>query len=166
MGDVGGERRAYASIEEAILRRDRDAWFVIHDEDFEIVPVRDWPEGGVRGREAGWDFNMRVRDSFEWVQGEIERVDAGPDKVLGHPRYDLRGAGSGAEVEWVQWFVATVREGKILRMQWFTDGVEAREPLSCRSSRFGREAAIRFAWKAVAEARQLAVAQALGRAGA
>ena len=24
--------------EEAILRRDRDAWFAIHDEDFEIVP--------------------------------------------------------------------------------------------------------------------------------
>ena len=40
--------------EEALLRRDRDAWFAIHDEDFEIVPVRDWPEGGVRGREAAW----------------------------------------------------------------------------------------------------------------
>jgi ketosteroid isomerase-like protein len=24
--------------EEALLRRDRDAWFAIHDEDFEIVP--------------------------------------------------------------------------------------------------------------------------------
>ena len=118
--------------EEAILRRDRDAWFAIHDEDFEIVPVRDWLEGAVRGREAGWDYNMRVRDSFEWGQGETERVDAGPDKVLGHPRYDLRGAGSGAEVEWEQWFVATVREGRILRMQWFTDRAEALEAAGLR----------------------------------
>jgi ketosteroid isomerase-like protein len=113
--------------EEALLRRDRDAWFAIHDEDFEIVPVRDWPEGGVRGREAGWDFHMRILDSFEWEAIEVERVDAAADKVLAHLRSDARGVGSGAEVELDQWFVTTVREGKILRLQWFTDGVEARE---------------------------------------
>ena len=106
---------------EALLRRDRDAWFAIHDEEFEIVPVRDWPEGGVRGREAAWDFSMRIRDSFEWTPIEVERIDAGADKVLGHPRYDLRGVGSGAEVEYEQWFVATVRTGSILRLQWFSD---------------------------------------------
>ena len=111
--------------EEALLRRDRDAWFAIHDEDFEIVPVRDWPEGGVRGREAGWDFHMRILDSFEWVPVEVERVDAGADKVLAHLRYDARGAGSGAEVELDQWFVATVRDGKILCLEWFTDRAEA-----------------------------------------
>ncbi len=51
----------------------------------------------------------------------------GSTKVLVHPRYELRGAGSGAEVEHDYWFVATVREGKILRVRWFTDGFEARE---------------------------------------
>jgi ketosteroid isomerase-like protein len=113
--------------EEALLRRDRDAWFAIHDEDFEIVPVRDWPEGAVRGREAAWDYNMRVRDSFEWVPVETERVDAGPDKVLVHPRYDLRGVGSGAEVEYEQWCVVTVRQGRMLRVQWFSGRAEALE---------------------------------------
>jgi ketosteroid isomerase-like protein len=113
--------------EDAILRRDRDAWFAIHDEEFEIVPVRDWLEGGVRGREAGWDFHMRIRDSFEWGAIKVERVDAGADRVLAHLRSDLRGAGSGAEVELDQWFVTTVRAGKILRLQWFTDRAEARE---------------------------------------
>ena len=54
----------------------------------------------MRGREAGWDFNMRIRDSFEWVSIEVEHVDAGADKVLGHPRAVLRGVGSGAEVEY------------------------------------------------------------------
>jgi ketosteroid isomerase-like protein len=118
--------------EEAILRRDRDAYLALHDEDFEIVPIRDWPEGAVRGREAGWDFSMRIRDSFEWVPVEVERVAAGADKVLVHLRYDARGAGSGAEVELDQWYVATVREGKILRLEWFTDGVEAREAAGLR----------------------------------
>jgi ketosteroid isomerase-like protein len=118
--------------EEAILRRDRDAYLALHDEDFEIVPIRDWPEGAVRGREAGWDFSMRIRDSFEWVPVEFERVAAGADKVLVHLRYDARGAGSGAEVELDQWYVATVREGKILRLEWFTDGVEAREAAGLR----------------------------------
>jgi ketosteroid isomerase-like protein len=113
--------------EEAVLRGDRDAWFAIHDEDFELVPIREWPEGAVRGREAAWELNMRFIDSFEVVPSEVERVDAGADKVLVHPRYDLRGAGSGAEVEHDYWLVATAREGKILRVQWFTNGVEARE---------------------------------------
>ena len=113
--------------EEAVLRGDRDAWFAIHDEDFELVPIREWPEGAVRGREAAWELNMRFIDTFEVVPSEVERVDGGADKVLVHPRYDLRGAGSGAEVEHDYWLVATAREGKILRVQWFTDGVEARE---------------------------------------
>jgi len=113
--------------EEALLRGDRDAWFAIHDEDFEIVPIRDWPETGVRGREAAWNFHMRILESFEWAPIEVERVDAGADQVLVHLRYDARGVGSGAEVGLDQWFVATVRERKILRLQWFTDGVEARE---------------------------------------
>jgi ketosteroid isomerase-like protein len=46
---------------------------------------------------------------------------------LAHLRSDARGVGSGAEVELDQWFVATVREGKILRLQWFTDRIEALE---------------------------------------
>jgi ketosteroid isomerase-like protein len=117
---------------EALLRRDRDAWFAIHDENFEIVPVRDWPETGVRGREAAWDFNMRIRDSFEWTPIEVERVDAGADKVLGHPRYDLRGAGSGVEVELDQWFVATVRQGRIFRLEWFADRAAALEAAGLR----------------------------------
>jgi ketosteroid isomerase-like protein len=118
--------------EEAVLRGDRDAWFAIHDEDFELIPIREWPEGAVRGREAAWELNMRFIDSFEVVPSEVERVDAGADKVLVHPRYDLRGAGSGAEVEHDYWLVATAREGKILRVQWFTDGVEAREAAGLR----------------------------------
>jgi ketosteroid isomerase-like protein len=117
---------------EALLRGDRDAWFAIHDEDYEIVAIRDWPETGVRGREAAWNFNMRIRESFEWTPIEVERIDAGADKVLGHPRYEARGVESGARVELDQWFVATVRQGKIRRLQWFVDRAEALEAAGLR----------------------------------
>jgi 3-oxoacyl-[acyl-carrier protein] reductase len=112
---------------EALLRRDRDAWFAIHDEDYELVPIRDWPETGVRGREPAWNLNMRILDPFEWAPIEVERVDAGADKVWVHPRYEARGASSGAEVELDYWLVATVRQGRILRTQWFVDRDEALE---------------------------------------
>jgi ketosteroid isomerase-like protein len=113
--------------EEALFRADRTTWLAIHDEDFELVNVPEWPEGAVRGREAAWDYNMTVRDSFEWIPIESERVDAGADKVLVHPRYALRGAASGVPVEHDYWLVATVRQGKILRVQWFADHAEALE---------------------------------------
>jgi ketosteroid isomerase-like protein len=112
---------------EALLRGDRDAWFAIHDEDFELMPIRDWPESGARGREAAWNFNMRILESFEWAPIEVERVDAGADKVLVHPRYEARGATSGAQVEHDYWCVATVRQGRIRRVQWFVDRDEALE---------------------------------------
>ena len=112
---------------EALLRGDRDAWFAIHDEDFEIVAIRDWPETGVRGREAAWNFDMRILESFEWAPIEVELVDAEADKVLAHLRYEARGASSGAQVELDQSMVATVRQGRILRVQWFVDRAEALE---------------------------------------
>jgi ketosteroid isomerase-like protein len=96
------------------------------------VPVRDWPEGAVPGREAAWDFNMRIRDSFEGARQRSSAFMPGPTKSWGHPRYDLRGAGSGAEVEHDYWFVATVRQGKILREQWFPDNADAIEAAGLR----------------------------------
>ena len=64
---------------EALLRRDRDAWLAIHDEEFEIVPVRDWPEGAVRGRETGWDFrheDPRQASRILRVQWFTDRAEA------------------------------------------------------------------------------------------
>jgi ketosteroid isomerase-like protein len=40
---------------------------------------------------------------------------------------DLRGRGSGVEVEWRRWCVVTMRNGRILRSEWFLDRAEALE---------------------------------------
>jgi ketosteroid isomerase-like protein len=113
---------------QAVERRDRTAYLALHDDDFEVVNIRDFPEPGVRGPEAAWDFYMTIADAFERVPiADAELVDAGADKVLVHPRYGLCGRRSGADVKFDYSFVATVRQGRILRMQWFADRSEALE---------------------------------------
>jgi ketosteroid isomerase-like protein len=112
---------------EALLRRDRAAWLALHGEDVEAIPIPDWPEPAMRGREV-WDFLVKLMDAFEPIPiGRVEFVDAGADKVLTHQRTDFRGRGSGAEVEFEYWIVSTIQEGQIRRGQWFVDRAEALE---------------------------------------
>jgi ketosteroid isomerase-like protein len=79
---------------DALLRRDRASWLALHDEDMEAIPIREWPESEMRGREAVWDFLVKMIDAWEPVPIEgIEFVDAGTEKVLSHQRADFRGRG-------------------------------------------------------------------------
>ena len=113
---------------EALDRRDLTTWLAVHDEDFEIVPIPDWPEPGVRGAEAAWDFYLETFNLFEgFPVADAEVTDAGADKVLVHYEYDLRGKGSGAGVDFEYWLVAILRQGTILRAQWFAERAEALE---------------------------------------
>jgi ketosteroid isomerase-like protein len=113
---------------EALDRRDLTTWLAVHDEDFELVPTREFPEAGVRGPQAAWDFYLGAFDTVEQVPVvDTEFVDAGADKVLLHYRFDLHGAGSGAEVEFDAWVVVTIRQGRIGRAQWFADRDKALE---------------------------------------
>jgi ketosteroid isomerase-like protein len=120
----------FRRVMEALVRRDRAAWLALHDEDVELVPIREWPEPEVRGREAAWDFMVRLIDAFEPISiadEHVDLVDAGADKILVHQRYPFRGRGSGAEVEFEYWLVVTIQRGKVVRGQWFVDRGEALE---------------------------------------
>jgi ketosteroid isomerase-like protein len=113
---------------EAFRQRDRTTWLSLHDDDFEVINDRDFPEAGVRAPEAAWDHYLKVADAFERVPVQTdELVDAGADKVLAHQQTVVRGRGSGAEVEFDYWLVFTVRQGRIHRTQWFADRVDALE---------------------------------------
>jgi ketosteroid isomerase-like protein len=114
---------------EAFDRRDRAAWLATRDDkDHEVVTSRYWPEAdAVRGREAAWEFYVKVAEAFERLPVDAELVDAGADKVLVHWRHDVRGRASGAEVEINYWIVVTFREGRIVRDEWFADRAEALE---------------------------------------
>jgi ketosteroid isomerase-like protein len=113
---------------EAIDRRDLSSWLAVSDDDLEVVPTRDWPEPGARGPEAAFDWYLQA---FDYIQPfrttDTEFIDAGADKVLLQYRTDLRGRRSGAKFEFRRWCVVTIRDGKLLRGQWFVDQAEALE---------------------------------------
>ena len=68
-----------------------------------------------------------LRDSFESqrrVLGEVE--DLGDDRVLWYTVFCACGRDSGAQIEIEEQHLWTLRNGKILRIQWFHDPDEAR----------------------------------------
>jgi ketosteroid isomerase-like protein len=114
---------------EALDRRDLTSWLAVHDEDYEVVPTRDWPEPGVRGAEAGFNWYVQAFDTLQpFRTADTEFIDAGADNVLlQYHRMDLRGRGSSAKFEFRRWCLVTIRQGKVLRTQWFADHADALE---------------------------------------
>jgi ketosteroid isomerase-like protein len=113
---------------QAIDRRDLTSWLAVLDEDAEVVPTRDWPEPGVRGAEAAFNWYVQAFDTLQpFRTTDTEFIDAGADKVLLQYRMDLRGKGSGAKVEFRRWCVVTMQKARILRAQWFSDRADALE---------------------------------------
>lgn len=112
---------------EAHGRGDRAAWLALHDDDLELNPIPDWPETVVgRGSESVWETYGEFFDLFESVPIEdVEVVDGNGDKVVVNSRYTLRGGASGVDVSFEYWLVITVREGLIVRNDWFADRSEA-----------------------------------------
>ena len=113
---------------EALDRRDLSSWLAVSDEDLEVVPTRDWPEPGVRGAEAAFNWYVQAFDTLQpFRTADTEFIDAGADKVLLQYRIDVRGRRSGAKVEWRRWCVVIMRKGRILRGEWFLERAEALE---------------------------------------
>jgi ketosteroid isomerase-like protein len=59
------------------------------------------------------------------VLGEVE--DLGDDRVLWYTIFSACGRDSGAQIEIEEQHLWTLRDGKILRIQWFHDADEARQ---------------------------------------
>jgi ketosteroid isomerase-like protein len=112
---------------DAFTRRDKVAWCELCDPDVEIVPVGDWPETDIRGREAGWNFLVAADEPWEPGPYEMAEVVDGDDMVVARQRRDLRGKSSGVEVEYDYWLVLTFRNEKAVRAEWFDARREALE---------------------------------------
>jgi ketosteroid isomerase-like protein len=112
---------------EAFAQRDKVAWCELTDPGVEAVPVGDWPEGEIQGRDAVWDF--LVASDEPWEPGPYEVVDAvGGDKaVAAQLQRPLRGKSSGVEVAYDYWAVFTFRGGQVARVEWFDARGEALE---------------------------------------
>jgi ketosteroid isomerase-like protein len=70
----------------------------------------------------------RIRDVYDEVTVTPERIEAvGEDDVLVIARLRGRASGSGVEIDTLQGYVWTVREGVAVRFRWFSDPQQARD---------------------------------------
>jgi ketosteroid isomerase-like protein len=81
--------------------------------------------GTRRGREGWLAAAENLDESFEtWTHVPGEFVDAG-DKVLVITTFRARGRGSSVDLEKYEPHVWTLRDGKVVRFEWFNDRDEA-----------------------------------------
>jgi ketosteroid isomerase-like protein len=91
----------------------------------DLAGVQRGPEGMRRSAEVFWG-------EFDNPHFELhELVDAG-DQVVAWATLRGRGKQSGAEVSWDVWGVWTVRDGRMVRFQTFTDRKAALEAVGLR----------------------------------
>jgi ketosteroid isomerase-like protein len=114
-------------ITDAQNRRDRAAWLIRVHPDAVMIPAREWPENApVRGAEAIWDFYDEVGGTWEDGAFELaEIIDSGADTVVVNTRREARGKASGVGVNFSYWVVTTHRNGKTVRIEWFSNRAEA-----------------------------------------
>ena len=61
----------------------------------------------------------KVFEAWEYWRAEIERIDSECDRVAVAVRYTARGRGSGMEIEGSESALWTLRDGRVVRYEWF-----------------------------------------------
>jgi uncharacterized protein len=121
-------RRAIEAFNGALNRRDPDAMDAYLAPTFEYVATGAVPgTGGVyRGLEGMREF-LGWLDEFSGARAEINELIDAEDQVLVGWTVRGRGKQSGVESGWHFWTLWTVRDGKIVRGEGFTDRADALE---------------------------------------
>jgi ketosteroid isomerase-like protein len=133
-------RRTY----EAFNRRDWDAAFRYLDPDVEFTtPARGPVAGTFRGRDEIQGFLEEMYAAFEARTVEPEEIfESGEQQVAVVVIRRMRPEGSSAEIEARSGALWTIRDGLVASIRVFPSPRKPSKPLGCRSSRFGREAAV------------------------
>jgi ketosteroid isomerase-like protein len=118
--NVENVRRAF----EAWLRGDIDEALAGLDPDIVYKPAQEEAVQGLDAAQASWE-----RWQASWQEQEVtleETIDAG-DHVIQAILFRGRGRGSGIEVEGLFFQVLTIKDGKAVRWEEFSDRAEALE---------------------------------------
>jgi ketosteroid isomerase-like protein len=110
---------------DAFARADKAAWCEVTDPEVEAVPVGDWPEGEIRGRDAVWEFLVAADEPWEGGPFELTETLEDENHVVARMRRDLRGKSSGVEVEYDYWVGFTFADARATRVEWFATREEA-----------------------------------------
>jgi len=120
---------------ETVVRRSIDAWNrddwaaleALWDPDGEIVAPPGWPESGVF---EGWPA---IRRQFERLKGawgderiEVVSMATVGRQLLAHVRWYGHGGASGLELDLEVWMLNSVRDGKLVRVEYHLSEEAAR----------------------------------------
>jgi ketosteroid isomerase-like protein len=128
-GEIQGENvRLVARMYEVLRQENVAGLSEILDPEFEWVnPSYAVHPGTRRGLQGLLKVIENLRESFdhqEFIPREAHMV--GDDRVLWEGVFSARGRDSGVQVEVEEQHLWTLRDGRILRLQWFHDAAEAR----------------------------------------
>lgn len=109
-------------IHQAVERGESPRALGVFDDGVEYVNPPDAVEPGVlRGVDAFERAFATIDETFGGVRIAVEQlIDAG-DRVLVLARLSGRGRTSGVGIDIPQGYVWTIRDGRVVRFQWFND---------------------------------------------
>jgi ketosteroid isomerase-like protein len=112
---------------DAFNRRDRDAWAEIVDAEVVNVPPREWPEPEtIQGVDAVWAFWVDGTEPWGVARFELAELDEIDDeRAIAHIRAEVEGRSSGVPAVWSFWQLLTFRDGRIARIDWYSEREEA-----------------------------------------
>jgi ketosteroid isomerase-like protein len=103
-----------------------DEMFELYDDEIEVVTDPSWPDPSTKGKDAFIRGNDLWREAWEKIELDPQRVEASGDKVLVEGVWDTQGAQSGIGGTIPFGIVLTLRDGLVVRQEWFMDPAEAR----------------------------------------
>lgn len=115
-------------MNEDVVRRIYDAWArddrpgpaELLDPGVEYVNPPGAIEPGTRRGLAAFAAAVeKVFEAWEYWRADIERIDSEGDRVAVAVRYTARGRGSGMEIEGRESALWTLRDGRVVRYEWF-----------------------------------------------
>jgi ketosteroid isomerase-like protein len=129
--DTGGVTDEAVKVVEGMLDAwnsgDLDAVLPYFDPACEVVFRPQVPEPGpFHGRDKLREWADGFLSAWESVSTELASSAGTGDRLFAEVRLKARGTGSGIDTEFTEVFVFTVRGGRIVRWQGFTDPAEAR----------------------------------------
>ena len=99
----------------------------LYDDDVEVLTDPGWPEPSTRGKEAFARTSTDWREAWQKIEVDPGHVRAvGPDRVLAEGEWNSQGAASGIAGNMPFAVLYTLRDGRVVRQQWFLDPAEAR----------------------------------------
>lgn len=118
----------------AVARGDLDSFLAfLHEDVVWVNPAYAVEPGTRRGIGEFREALQRLRAAFGDIRVEVDEViEAGDDHVVVVGRWTGEGSGSGVPMETAFSSVLTLRDGKVVRYEWFRERAEALEAAGLR----------------------------------